>query len=187
MLSACSLGGAPLPEWELLSYVIVLMIAGHDTTRSAMSGGLLALLEHPAEMNRLCETPALLPSAIEEMLRWGSPVVQFCRTAADDVETRGARVRRGQALCLFYPSANRDEDVFDDPFRFAVDRAPNPHLAFGTGAHHCLGASLARLEMRILFAKLLERSEGVALAGPVERLRSSFVGGVKHLPLRVVG
>ena len=185
LLARARLRGAPLPDWELLSYVIVLMIAGNDTTRNAMSGGLLALVEHPAALARLREEPALLPLAIEEMLRWTSPVVQFCRTAAADVEIRGTKVRAGQTLCLFYPSGNRDESVFDQPFEFRIDRRPNPHLAFGVGEHFCLGAHLARLELTVLFARLLGRFESIELRGPVARLRSSFVGGIKHLPVRL--
>jgi cytochrome P450 len=185
LLARASLRGAPLPDWELLSYVIVLMIAGNDTTRNAMSGGLLALVEHPAALARLRQEPALLPLAVEEMLRWTSPVVQFCRTPATDVEIRGTKVRAGQTLCLFYPSGNRDESVFDEPFEFRIDRRPNPHLAFGVGEHFCLGAHLARLELTVLFARLLERFESIELRGPAVRLRSSFVGGIKHLPVRL--
>jgi cytochrome P450 len=185
LLARARLRGAPLPDWELLSYVIVLMIAGNDTTRNAMSGGLLALVEHPDALARLRQEPALLPLAVEEMLRWTSPVVQFCRTPAADVEIRGTKVRAGQTLCLFYPSGNRDESVFDQPFEFRIDRRQNPHLAFGVGEHFCLGAHLARLELVVLFTKLLERFESIELRGPVARLRSSFVGGIKHLPVRL--
>src|SRR5262249_23830833 len=155
LLARARLRGAPLPDWELLSYVIVLMIAGNDTTRNAMSGGLLALLEHPSSLARLRRESALLPLAVEEMLRWTSPVVQFCRTPASDVEISGTKVRAGQTLCLFYPSGNRDESVFDHPFEIRIDRRPNPHLAFGVGEHFCLGAHLARLELTALFARLL--------------------------------
>jgi cytochrome P450 len=111
-------------------------------------------------------------------------VIQFCRTPREDFEIRGQRIRAGEALCLFYPSANRDEDVFDAPFEFRVDRHPNPHLAFGIGEHFCLGANLARLELRVLMHALAERLLDVELAGPVARLRSSFLGGVKHMPIR---
>jgi cholest-4-en-3-one 26-monooxygenase len=185
LLAHARLHGAPLPDWELLSYVIVLMIAGNDTTRNAMSGGLLTLIEHPDALARLRREPGLLPLAIEEMLRWTTPVVQFCRTPAADVEISGTRVRAGETLCLFYPSGNRDESVFDRPFEFRIDRQPNPHLAFGIGAHFCLGAHLARLELAVLFAKLLERLDTIEISGPVARLRSSFVGGIKHLPVRL--
>jgi cytochrome P450 len=184
VLAGATLRGEPLPDWELLSYVIVLMIAGNDTSRNAMSGGLLALLEHPAAWERLRREPALVPTAVEELLRWASPVVQFCRTPVEDVEIRGRQIRAGQALCLFYPSGNRDEAVFEAPFELRIDRQPNPHLAFGVGEHFCLGAHLARLELGILFTKLVSRLEAIELAAPVERLRSSFVGGIKHLRIR---
>jgi cholest-4-en-3-one 26-monooxygenase len=185
LLAHARLAGKPLPDWELLSYVIVLMIAGNDTTRNAMSGGLLALIEHPGALARLRQEPTLLPLAIEEMLRWTSPVVQFCRTPAADVEIGGTKVRAGETLCLFYPSGNRDERVFDRPFEFRIDRQPNPHVAFGVGEHFCLGAHLARLELTVLFARLLDRFDAIELRGPVARLRSSFVGGIKHLPVRL--
>lgn len=184
-LAHATLDGKPLPDWELLSYVIVLMIAGNDTSRSAMSGGLLALLEHPDALARLQQDGALLPTAVEEMLRWSSPVVQFCRTPARNVDIRGVTVRAGETLCLFYPSANRDETVFEAPFEFRIDRAPNPHLAFGVGEHVCLGAHLARLELEVVFSKLIARLRSIERSGPVARLRSSFVGGLKRLPVRL--
>jgi cholest-4-en-3-one 26-monooxygenase len=185
VLARAEIDGRPLPDWELLSYVIVLMIAGNDTSRNAMVGGLAALLDHPTELAKVRRDTSLWSSAIEEMLRWVSPVVQFCRTPAEDTEIQGRRILAGQALCLFYPSANRDEAIFPDPFTFSVTRDPNPHLAFGVGEHFCLGAALARLEMRILFTRLFERAERVEAAGPRARLRSSFVGGIKHLPVRL--
>jgi len=111
-------------------------------------------------------------------------VIQFCRTAAEDTEVHGTKIRQGESLCLFYPSANRDEEIFDQPFAFRVDRTPNPHLGFGIGEHFCLGANLARLELRIIFRQLIERLDHLELAGPVSRLRSSFVGGIKSMPVR---
>jgi cytochrome P450 len=117
-------------------------------------------------------------------VRWTTPVIQFCRTASADTELHGQQIRAGESLCLFYPSANRDEDVFEDPFRFRVDRHPNPHLAFGIGEHFCLGASLARLELRVAFSKLAARLREIELAGPIARLHSSFVGGIKRVPIR---
>jgi cytochrome P450 len=178
------LNGAPLPPVELLSYYFLLVVAGNETTRNAMTGGLLAFLEHPAEWEKLRQNPGLLDSAVEEVVRWTTPVIQFARTATRDYRLRGTTIRRGQAVCLFYPSANRDEDVFPDPFVFRPDREPNPHIAFGMGEHLCLGAHLARLELRHAFAQLRERLRDCALAGPVERVRSSFVGGIKHAPMR---
>jgi cholest-4-en-3-one 26-monooxygenase len=184
VLANARLDGAPLPPLELLSYFYLIVIAGNETTRNATSGGLLALIEHPGELRRLRERPRLLDGAVEEIVRWTSPVIQFVRTAAQDCELRGRRIRAGDSLCLFYPSANRDEEVFEDPFAFRVDRAPNPHLGFGIGEHFCLGANAARLELRVIFRHLLARLEHVELVGPVERLRSSFVGGIKRMPIR---
>ncbi len=184
LLANAELNGEQLPPRELLSYFFLLVVAGNETTRNAMSGGLLALINNPGELAKLREDPTLVTSAVEEILRWTTPVIQFCRTATRDFELRGQVIRAGDSMCLFYPSANRDEDVFDDPFSFRVDRSPNHHLAFGIGEHFCLGANLARLELRVLFRQLAERLEEVELIGPVERLRSSFLGGVKHMRVR---
>jgi cholest-4-en-3-one 26-monooxygenase len=184
VLANATLRDAPVPPFELLSYYFLLVIAGNETTRNAMSGGLIALIENPGELEKLRRDPELIPSAVEEIVRWTTPVIQFCRTASADFELRGRKIEAGQSLCLFYPSANRDEEIFDDPFAFRVDRQPNRHLAFGIGEHFCLGANLARLELRILFRQLVERLDEVELAGAVQRLRSSFLGGVKHLPVR---
>ncbi len=177
-------GGNPLPPFELLSYFFLIVVAGNETTRNATSGGLLALIENPGELEKLRHDPALIDSAVEEIVRWTSPVIQFCRTATEDTELRGEKIRAGESVCLFYPSANRDEEVFDAPFEFRVDRSPNRHLAFGIGEHFCLGANLARAELRSIFRQLVACLDSVELAGPVERLRSSFVGGIKHMPIR---
>ena len=176
--------GAPLPPVELLSYFFLLVVAGNETTRNAMTGGLLALLEHPAEWEKLRRDPALVERAVEEIVRWTTPVIQFARTATRDYELRGKSIRAGESVCLFYASGNRDEDVFPDPFAFRVDRDPNPHIGFGMGEHVCLGAHLARLELRHAFAQLRERLARCELAGDVERVRSSFVGGIKRAPMR---
>jgi cytochrome P450 len=184
LLANAETDGQRLPALELLSYFYLLVVAGNETTRNATSGGLLALIENPDQMERLRSEPFLLPAAVEEILRWSTPVIQFARTASEDTEIRGQRIRAGEAMALFYPSANRDEEVFEDPFTFRVDRKPNPHLAFGIGEHVCLGAHLARMELRIIFRELLRRLEHVELAGPIDRLRSSFVGGIKHMPVR---
>jgi cholest-4-en-3-one 26-monooxygenase len=178
------IAGELLPERELLSFYFLLVVAGNETTRNAMTGGLLAFLEHPDQWERLRRDPSLVDSAVEEIVRWTTPVIQFCRTATEDVEIRGKKIRAGENLCLFYPSANRDEQVFDDPFRFRIDRQPNRHLAFGIGEHFCLGANLARLELRVVFRHLAARLAECELAGPIERLRSSFVGGIKRMPIR---
>src|SRR5262249_48077986 len=163
--------GAPLPPLELLSYYFLLVVAGNETTRNAMTGGVLALLEHPAEWEKLRRNAAFVDTAVEEIVRWTTPVIQFCRTATGDYRLRGQTIRRGEAVCLFYPSANRDEEIFPDPFAFRVDRDPNPHIGFGMGEHVCLGAHLARLELHHAFAQLRTRLASCELAGPVERVR----------------
>ncbi len=184
VLANARIHGKELPPFELLSYCFLLVIAGNETTRNAMSGGLVALIENPTELAKLRRDPGLLDLAVEEILRWTTPVIQFCRTTTVDFELRGQKIRAGDSMCLFYPSANRDEEVFDEPFAFRVDRRPNRHLAFGIGEHFCLGANLARLELRIVFRQLVERLVEVEQTGPMQRLRSSFLGGVKHVPIR---
>jgi cholest-4-en-3-one 26-monooxygenase len=176
--------GGPLPTLELLSYYFLLVVAGNETTRNAMTGGMLALLENPGEWQKLRRDAALVDSAVEEIVRWTTPVIQFSRTATRDYPLRGKTIKEGQSACLFYASGNRDEEVFADPFAFRVDRQPNPHIAFGMGEHVCLGAHLARLELRHAFAQLRTRLESCELSGPVERVRSSFVGGIKRAPMR---
>jgi cholest-4-en-3-one 26-monooxygenase len=176
--------GTPLPPVELLSYYLLLVVAGNETTRNAMTGGLLAFLENPGEWAKLRAEPALVRPAVEETVRFTTPVIQFCRTATEDYELRGRRIRAGQSVCLFYPSGNRDEDVFPDGDRFRIDRDPNDHIAFGRGEHVCLGAHLARLEIRCVFEELRTRLRHAEVAGPIERVRSSFVGGIKRVPLR---
>ncbi len=184
VLANARLNGEPLPVLELLSYFGLIAVAGHETTRNATSGGLAAFLEHPEQWEKLRGDPGLVRPAVEEIVRWTAPVIQFARTAAEDVERRGERLRAGDVLVLFYPSANRDAEVFPDADVFRVDRQPNPHLAFGIGEHFCLGANLARLELRVMFRMLAERVQTLEPAGPPEWLASSFVGGIKHLPLR---
>ncbi len=179
-----NVNGQPLPPVELLSYYFLLVVAGNETTRNAMTGGMLAFLEHPDQWENLRRNSALLDSAVEEIVRWITPVIQFSRTATRDYELRGKTIRTGQSVCLFYASGNRDEEVFEDPFRFRIDREPNLHIGFGMGEHVCLGAHLARLELRHAFAQLRERLTHCELAGPVARVRSSFVGGIKRAPMR---
>ncbi|MBU6316413.1 MAG: cytochrome P450 [Acidobacteria bacterium] len=175
--------GEPIGHKEQLGYYIIAATAGHDTTSNSMSGGLLALIEHPDELARLKADPSLLTTAVDEMIRWTSPVKHFMRTATVDYDIRGTTVTAGQDVLLSYWSANRDEDVFTDPFRFDVGRSPNKHLAFGFGVHYCLGAMLARMEMKALFGALLPRLEYVELAGDPELVRSTFVSGLKRLPI----
>jgi len=183
VLANAKIDGAPLPDFELMSYFALLVVAGNETTRNAASGGLLALIESPQQMQRLRRDPRILPQAVEEIVRWTTPVIQFCRTSLEDFELAGQTIRAGESMCLFYPSANRDEAVFDDPDAFRVDRRPNPHVGFGIGEHFCLGANLARLELHVIFEQLVARLVDVELAGPIERMRSSFLGGVKHMPI----
>jgi cytochrome P450 len=176
--------GESIPQFETLSYFALLIIAGNETTRNAITGGIYALINHPEQWQQLKRDPALIPSAVEEILRWTSPVIQFTRIAMRDTTLRNQKIREGEVLALFYPSANRDEEVFADPFKFDIQRTPNPQIAFGIGEHYCLGANLARLELQIMFRQLVERLESIEMTGPIERMRSSFVGGIKHMPIR---
>jgi len=183
-LLGARLEGEPVPHGLLLQNAELFVEAGNETTRNAISGGLLAFCEHPGEWERLAASPALLPRAVEEILRWVTPITHFTRVATRDTELRGQKIREGDQLALYFASANRDEEVFEDPFAFRIDRSPNRHVAFGVGEHVCLGAHIARLELETVFRHLLERLEAFELAGPVERLRSAVNGGIKHLPLR---
>ncbi len=176
--------GAKLTEMEFDAFFLLLSVAGNETTRNLISGGLLALLEHPEQRARLIADPKLLESGVEEMLRWVTPVIYFRRTATQDTEIRGVKIKEGQKVCMYYASANRDEDVFPDSDRFDVGRTPNEHLAFGVGQHFCLGTSLARLQITAMFEELLHRLPDIELAGPVRRLRSNFINGTKELPIR---
>jgi len=176
--------GQPLNDVETMSYYVIVATAGHDTTSSTIAGGLQALLANPGELARLRDDPALLPTAADEMIRWVTPVKEFMRTASAGTVLGGVPIAKGESVLLSYPSANRDEEVFTDPFRFDVGRDPNRHLAFGFGAHYCLGAALAKMETRALFAELLPRLESVELAGVPEWTATTFVGGLKHLPVR---
>ncbi|MFB4320221.1 cytochrome P450 [Actinomadura sp. 21ATH] len=176
--------GEPLNDFDTASYYVIIATAGHDTTSSTISGGLHALIEHPDQLARLRDDPALMPLAVEEMIRWVTPVKEFMRTATRDYKLRDTTIREGDSVLLSYPSANRDEDVFDDPFAFDVGRDPNKHLAFGFGVHYCLGAALARIEARAFFEELLPRLESIELAGTPENTATTFVGGLKRLPIR---
>jgi len=176
--------GQPIGYREQLGYYIIVATAGHDTTSNAMAGGLRALIEHPDELARLKADPSLMNTAVDEMIRWTSPVKHFMRTATEDYELRGTTIRAGEDVLLSYWSANFDEEVFTDPFRFDVGRSPNKHLAFGFGVHYCLGAMLARMELKALFHALLPRLVHVELDGTPELTRSTFVSGLKRLPIR---
>jgi cytochrome P450 len=174
----------PLSDVDTASYYVIIATAGHDTTKHAISGGLLALVENPGELARLHENPELMPTAVEEMIRWTTPVKEFMRTAAADTTVRGVPIAAGESVYLAYVSGNHDEEVFEDPFRFNVAREPNKHLAFGCGVHFCLGAALARMEMNSLFGELLPRVNSIQLASEPELSATTFVGGLKHLPIK---
>ena len=186
LLLRASLDGHRLEEDELLSYMNLLLAGGLETTRNATTGGVLALLEHPDQLERLVADRELLPPAVEEILRWVSPVIQFARTAVADFDLAGQRIAAGETVAMWYPSANRDEAVFDDPYRFDIGRQPNDHLAFGGyGAHFCLGANLARWQLRAIFAELLRILPDLELAGPPRRQDSLHVGGFIRMPVRL--
>lgn len=182
-LVEAEIDGRKLSDDEILGYCFLINAAGNETTRNATTGGALALIEHPAELARLRSEPRLLRTGADEIVRWTSPIMHFCRTATIDTEIGGRPIRKGDTLVLFYPSAGRDERVFERPEVFDLSRSPNPHLSFGIGEHYCLGARLARIELECVFRALAERVESLALAGPVERLRSTVVGGIKHMPV----
>jgi cytochrome P450 len=177
--------GDTLTEEELRSIVLLLFVAGHETTMNLIGNGLLALLRHPEQLARLRDSPSLVAGATEEILRWGTVTMHFRRTALADTELAGTRIRRGDKVLLWFISGDYDERQFPDPFRFDIRRAPNEHLAFGLKSpHKCIGEHLARVEIRVLLQELLPRLGDVRLDGPVERLRSNFISGIKHLPIR---
>jgi cytochrome P450 len=176
--------GEPIPEIDVLTFCLIIVIAGNETTRNGTTGGMLAFIENPDQMRRLQSDLSLLDSAVEEVVRYTSPIIHFARTATVDFPLRDKVIRAGDAMALFYPSANRDEEVFEDGDAFRVDRFPNHHLGFGIGEHFCLGSHVARLELAIAYKYLLPRIEEIEVSGPIERLHSALVGGVKRLPIR---
>ncbi len=176
--------GQPMGPVETFGYYLIVFTAGHDTTRNAISGGMEAFLRNPDQLKRLCRSPELTKRAVEEVIRWASPVNYMRRTMLRDVELHGTRMREGEHLIMFYASANRDDTVFERPFEFDIARHPNRHLAFGTGEHFCLGAHVARLSTRALFLELANRIEMMEPAGPAAHIESSFVVGLKSLPVR---
>jgi cholest-4-en-3-one 26-monooxygenase len=186
MLVRARVDGEPLTQRELLNYIMLLLAAGNETTRNALTGGVKAFLEHPDQLRLLTENPDLVESAVEEVLRWTSIVIQFGRTCIQDTEIRGQKIRKGETVGMWYPSANRDEDIFADPYKFDITRDPNPHYAFGGyGEHFCLGANLARWELRVMFRELIPLMQRMELAGPPEYVAQSLhVGGIKRLPVR---
>jgi cytochrome P450 len=176
--------GQPLSDLETMSYYVIIATAGHDTTSATIAGGLRALIDNPGELQRLQQNPQLLGTATEEMIRWVTPVKEFMRTATADTTVRDVPIAEGESVYLAYVSGNRDEEVFDDPFRFDIGRDPNKHVAFGYGVHFCLGAALARMEINSFFSELVPRLESIELAGEPELASTTFVGGLKHLPIR---
>ena len=185
-LVEAEIDGRPLTQHEYDVYFLLLAVAGNETTRHSISQGVLALIEYPDQLQRLRDDPDLLPLAAAEILRWATPVHHFRRTAAKDTELGGTQIKAGDKVTTWFVSGNFDESVFEDPHRFDVGRTPNRHMAFGPGGiHHCMGAHLAKMEIRITFEELLARSASIELTGPPERLRSNFFNGIKRLPVRV--
>jgi len=175
-----------ISDFEAMSYYTIIAAAGHDTTSSSTAGAVWALCDHPAEFAKLKANPALIPGLVEEAIRWTTPVKHFMRSATQDTEVRGRQIAKGDWLMLCYLSANRDEDIFDSPNEFRVDRDPNRHVGFGYGPHLCLGQHMAKMEMRILFEELLPRLKSIEFAGEAKLTASNFVSGPKTLPVRFV-
>lgn len=184
VVANAQLHGAPLSDIDTLSYGMLLAAAGHDTTSSSVGVGMMQLAQNPDQFARLRADPALIPSAAQEMFRWATPVRHFMRTAATDTTLGGQAIAAGESVCLMYLSANRDEQAFADPDQFRIDRSPNRHVAFGYGAHHCLGRILAEMEVEALFREIAARVEQVELAGPPEWVKTNHTGGLKRLPIR---
>lgn len=182
--SNATIDGEPLGDSETLGLFLVTATAGHDTTSATTAGGMKALIEHPDQFNKLLENMDLLPTAIEEFLRWVAPVKHFARTATEDVQIGDQTIKEGERVVVFFASGCRDEEVIDDPFEFKIDRKPNRHLAFGTGSHLCLGMHLARLEMQCFFEQLLPRLESIEMAGEATYLQANLVSGLTSLPVK---
>ncbi|MBV8160623.1 MAG: cytochrome P450 [Acidimicrobiia bacterium] len=186
VLVHAAVDGDRLTDDELVHESLLILIGGDETTRHVISGGMYQLLVHPDQKQKLLDDPSKIPTAVEEMLRWVSPIKNMARTVTRDTELRGVTLHEGDKLLLLYPSANRDEDVFDDPFAFDVERSPNEHVAFGFGAHFCLGSSLARLELVCMFEHLLRRLPDIELADPGEPAYrpANFISGYEEMPVR---
>ncbi len=184
VLATAQIDGKPLGQLEALSYYIIAATAGHDTTSNTTAGALWAMLEHPDQLAKVKADPKLIPSMVEESIRWVTPVKHFMRSATEDTEVAGTKIAKGDWMMLSYPSGNRDEQVFAAPFTFDVTRSPNKHVAFGYGAHVCLGQHLGRLEMRILWEELLPRLESIELDGMPRNTEANFVCGPKSVPIR---
>jgi cytochrome P450 len=183
-IANAKIDGEPLSDIDTVSYYVIIATAGHDTTSAVISGGLQALIENQDQRERLRANMDLMPLATEEMIRWVTPVKEFMRTAREDTTVRGVPIAAGESVLLSYASANRDEEVFDDPFRFDVGRDPNKHNAFGYGVHFCLGAALARMEVNSFFSELIRRLDSIEMTSEPAHIATIFVGGLKHLPIR---
>ncbi len=185
VLMGAEVDGESMSEADFDGFFILLAVAGNETTRNLISGGMLALIEHPEQRQRLIDDPKLIDTAVEEFLRWVSPLIYFRRTLQQDAVVGGVEMQAGQKVAMYYPSGNRDESIFENGQTFDVGRSPNPHMAFGGGGpHFCLGASLARLEIRCMFEEILTRLPDMQLDGPVQRLQSNFINGIKHMPVK---
>lgn len=185
LILAAEFGGAPMSDIDFGSFFVQLVTAGNDTTKTMLSAGLLALLQHPSQLEQLRRDRSLIPDALEEILRWANPLHYFRRTATADTSIRDVPIAAGQKLAMVYTSANRDEDVFDDPQRFDIHRRPNPHLSFGIAEHFCLGVHLARLEGKVFLEELLDRFPSIELTGEPRRTRSNLNNALKQLPVRL--
>ncbi|MYE86157.1 MAG: cytochrome P450 [Gammaproteobacteria bacterium] len=185
VIANAELEGSPLTSVDLMGYFLIVATAGHDTTSSSTAGALHALLENPDQMALVRENPDALPGLVEESIRWVTPVKHFMRTATSDCEVGGRLIPQGEAVMLLYPSGNRDDSAFDNPFQFDATRRPNRHLSFGHGAHHCLGNLLAKMEMRIFYEEFFKRVGRVELIGEPKLIQSVFVSGLKALPVRI--
>jgi len=184
VIANARIGGEYMPDHDATSYYMIVATAGHDTTSSSTAGAIWALAQDPEQFAKVKANPELIPGLVDEAVRWMTPVKHFMRSATSDTELGGRKIAKGDWLMLCYASGNRDEEIFEDPFSFRCDRKPNRHVAFGYGAHLCLGQYLAKLEMRILFEELLPRLKSIALDGEVKMTQATFVNGPKKLPIR---
>jgi len=184
VIANAQINGEPMGPMETLGYYLIVFSAGHDTTKNSLGGGFAQLIQNPAEFAKVQKDPSRAPDAVEEMIRWASPVNYMKRTAAQDTELNGQKIREGDRLVMFYGSANRDEKVFDEPYKFNIDRSPNRHIAFGYGEHFCMGTHFARRSMRAIVEQLARRVEDWEITAEPEWIRASFVVGLKHLPVR---
>ena len=185
VIANARINGETIGDLEAMSYYIIVATAGHDTTSSSTAGGVLALMQHPDELAKVVADPSITPLTVDEAIRWVSPVKHFMRYGTGDYELRGRHIKAGDPIMMLYPSGNRDDEVFDEPFRFRADRRPNRHLAFGHGAHHCLGNLLAKMEMKYLYEELFSRIASIELNGEPRLIQSTFVSGLKTLPVRI--